>query len=90
MNIKKSKDKIDVVSILNVNDRNEFLQEKSVSNDVIDQILIEYCYFSDESLSNENFYSDLLNNVQKDKAERLSDSMKKFVLWLEFLENKRH
>ena len=90
MDIKKSKDKIDVVSILNVNDRNEFLQEKSVSNDVIDQILIEYCYFSDESLSNENFYSDLLNNVQKDKAERLSDFMKKFVLWLEFLENKRH
>ena len=59
-------------------------------NEIIDQIFREYKYFSDESLSNENFYSDLLNNVKKDLGEQSSDSIGgKFVLWLEFLVNKK-
>ena len=66
------------------------LIEYGNSDEIIDQILRECKYFSNESLSNENFYSDLLNNVKKDLGEQSSDSVDgKFVLWLEFLVNKK-
>ena len=104
--VEESKVNVDIEEDINEEDYSDFrkyqrffndqtesgrdLIEYGDSNEIIDQILREYKYFSDESLSNENFYSDLLNNVKKDLGEQSSDSIGgKFVLWLEFLVNKK-
>ena len=83
----ESKVNVDIEEDINKEDYSSFREGQRFFDD---QIFREYKYFSDESLSNENFYSDLLNNVKKDLGEQSSDSIGgKFVLWLEFLVNKK-
>jgi len=85
--VEESKVNVDIEEDINEEDYSSFREGQRFFDD---QIFREYKYFSDESLSNENFYSDLLNNVKKDLGEQSSDSIGgKFVLWLEFLVNKK-
>ena len=85
--VEESKVNVDIEEDINEEDYSSFREGQRFFDD---QIFREYKYFSDESLSNENFYSDLLNNVKKDLGKQSSDSIGgKFVLWLEFLVNKK-